>query len=180
MSVCSGTSSQSGLVRSATSSATSSAGAAARAAASAASTSAVTWPVVLADPETEPVAAPTKETTTTSVETITPLVVSVLLAQRRLALLRCPDDHDAVVGGGRGERVLDQVLGGHGGRHQLPASSFVLRMRTPRKSAVGQPWLTAATWPGCALPQLKAPPSTQVSGPPTASMEPQKSVVVAW
>ncbi len=49
-----------------------------------------------------------------------------------------------------------------------------------RKSAVGQPWLTAATCPGWALPQLKAPPSTQVSGPPTASIDPQKSVVVAW
>ena len=46
---------------------------------------------MLADPETEPVAIPsplpTKETTTTSLETITPLVVRVLLAQRRLALL---------------------------------------------------------------------------------------------
>ena len=51
---------------------------------------------------------------------------------------------------------------------------------TPRNSAVGQPWLTAATCPGWALPQLNAPPSTQVSGPPTASIEPQKSVVVAW
>ena len=27
-----------------------------------------------------------------------------------------------------------------------------------RNSAVGQPWLTGATWPGCALPQLEAPP----------------------
>lgn len=42
----------------------------------------------------------------------------------------------------------------------------------------GQPWLTAATCPGWALPQLAAPPSTQVEGPPTASIEPQKSVVV--
>ena len=38
--------------------------------------------------------------------------------------------------------------------------SVVLRMRTPRNSAGGQPWLTAATWPGWALPQLNAPPST--------------------
>ena len=62
----------------------------------------------------------------------------------------------------------------------VPASSVVLRIRTPRNSEVGQPWLTAATCPGWALPQLNAPPSTQVSGPPTASMEFQKSVVVAW
>ena len=50
----------------------------------------------------------------------------------------------------------------------------------PRNSADGQPWLTGATCPGCALPQLNAPPSRQVDGPPTASIAPQKSVVVAW
>jgi hypothetical protein len=33
-------------------------------------------------------------------------------------------------------------------------------------SADGQPWLTGATWPGWALPQLKAPPRTYVCGPP--------------
>ena len=61
-----------------------------------------------------------------------------------------------------------------------PASSRVLSTFTPRNSADGHPWLTAATWPGCALPQLNAPPSRHVDGPPTASIEPQKSVVVAW
>ena len=50
----------------------------------------------------------------------------------------------------------------------------------PRNRAAGQPWLTGATWPGWPLPQLNAPPSTYVCGPPTASMAPQKSVVVAW
>ena len=63
---------------------------------------------------------------------------------------------------------------------QLPASAVVLRTLTSRNNAVGQPWETEATWPGCALPQLKAPPSCQVCGPPTASIDPQKSVVVAW
>ena len=53
-------------------------------------------------------------------------------------------------------------------------------MLTPRKRAEGQPWETAATWPGWALPQLNAPPRTYVCGPPTFSIEPQKSVVVAW
>ena len=91
MPVRSGAASQSGLVRSATSSAASSAAVADRAAASAACTRAVTCSGVLALPETEPVATPsavaTNEMTVTSTETITPLVVRVLLAQRRLALL---------------------------------------------------------------------------------------------
>ena len=60
-----------------------------------------------------------------------------------------------------------------------PPSVRVLSTLTPRNNAAGQPWLTAATCPGCALPQLNAPPSRQVDGPPTASMEFQKSVVVA-
>ena len=38
---------------------------------------------------------------------------------------------------------------------------------------------TAATWPGWAFPQLNAPPRRQVDAPPTASIEFQKSVVVA-
>jgi len=50
----------------------------------------------------------------------------------------------------------------------------------PRNRADGVPWLTAATCPGWALPQFIAPCSTHVDGPPTASIEPQKSVVVAW
>ena len=33
---------------------------------------------------------------------------------------------------------------------------------------------------GSAFPQFSAPPRTYVCGPPTASIEPQKSVVVAW
>ena len=89
-------------------------------------------------------------------------------------------DRDAVVGGGGRQRVLDQVLRSGSGHDQWPASSVVLRIRTSRNSEVGHPWLTDATWPGWALPQLKAPPSTQVSGPPTASIEFQNSVVVAW
>ena len=88
-------------------------------------------------------------------------------------------DH-AVVGDAGVQALLDQALRGDLLGAHWPPSCVVLRMLTPRKSAVGQPWLTAATWPGCALPQLKAPPSTQVPGPPTASIEPQNSVVVAW
>ena len=81
-------------------------------------------------------------------------------------------DRDAVVGGGGRERALDELLRGRGGRGVIsePPRSSVLRIRTSRNNAVGQPWLTDATWPGWALPQLKAPPSTQVPGPPTASM----------
>ena len=43
---------------------------------------------------------------------ITPLVVSVLLAQRRLALVECADDRHAVVGHRRRERVLARAPGG--------------------------------------------------------------------
>ena len=91
MSVVSGSVSQSGEVESATSSAASSAGDPARAAASAACTSAVTCSGVEALPETDPVATPpgtaAKLITVTDTSVITPLVVSVLLAQRRLALV---------------------------------------------------------------------------------------------
>jgi hypothetical protein len=62
-----------------------------RAAASAASTRAVTCSVETAAPETDPVLTPpspaTNEMTVTEIPVITPLVVSVLLAQRRLALV---------------------------------------------------------------------------------------------
>ena len=95
---------------------------------------------------------------------------------------RVAHDRHAVVGHRRRERVLDQRLGVDAVRRlgHRPDSWVVLRMRMSRNSAVGQPWLTGATWPGCALPQLEAPPSCQVCGPPTASIAPQKSVVVAW
>ena len=69
----------------------SSAGPAARAAALAASTSSVTCAWVLALPLTEPTEVPpawwTKAITVTWMPCITPLVVSVLLAHRRLALV---------------------------------------------------------------------------------------------
>ena len=62
----------------------------------------------------------------------------------------------------------------------VPTPARALRMRTPRTRTDGQPCETGATCPGWPLPQLNAPPSTQVDAPPTASMAPQKSVVVAW
>ena len=68
------------------------------------------------------------------------------------------DEGDLAVGGGGGQRPLDELLGG-AARHR-PASWTVLRMVTFSNSAVGQPWLTGATWPGWALPQLNAPPRT--------------------
>ena len=56
----------------------------------------------------------------------------------------------------------------------------VTRTTTSSPTTASQWNLRAATWPGWALPQLNAPPRRQVDGPPTASIEPQKSVVVAW
>ncbi len=91
------------------------------------------------------------------------------------------------VGPGGVQGVLDELLGVGAVMVLLasgalgPAdSAAVLSTLTSRNSAVGQPCETDATWPGWALPQLKAPPSSQVGGPPTASIESQKSVVVAW
>ena len=93
--------------------------------------------------------------------------------QRRFRAIR--DDHNRLANLRRRQRLVDDLLR----RDQCPASVIVFNTRTPRNSADGQPWLTAATCPGCALPQLNAPPSRQVDYPPTASSDPQKSVVVA-
>ena len=92
------------------------------------------------------------------------------------------DRHDRLVGLAQPRRlrqrdVDDLLCGDH--RHR-PPSVRVLSTLTPRNNAAGQPWLTGATCPGCALPQLNAPPSRHVDAPPTASIAPQKSVVVAW
>src|SRR5205085_11706558 len=95
-------------------------------------------------------------------------------AQRRFGAIG--DDHNRLVDGRGGQRVIDHLLW----RDQCSASVIVFNTRTPRNSAVGQPWLTAAICPGCALPQFDAPPSRHVDSPPTASSDPQKSVVVAW
>src|ERR1019366_4956065 len=89
-------------------------------------------------------------------------------------------DHDAVIIAGGVQGPLDGVLGRVPGAHDEAPSSAVLSIRTPRSRAAGQPWLTGAIWPGWPLPQLNAPASRWVCGPPTASIEPQKSVVVAW
>ena len=64
--------------------------------------------------------------------------------------------------------------------HQWPASSMVLRMLTPRNSADGQPWLTGGDLAGLGLAAVEGAAEHPGVGPPTASMEPQKSVVVAW
>ena len=168
-----------------TSSWASSAAEPARAAASAASTSAVTCAWVVALPLTEPVATPSPVRTKLITVTREPVHHAVggqgVVGPAQVGAGGVADDRDAVVGDRGRQRVLDERLRGPGvGGHRWPASSVVLRMRTSRNSAVGQPWLTAATCPGWALPQLKAPPRIQVSSPPTASMEFQKSVVVAW
>ena len=93
---------------------------------------------------------------------------------------RVADDRDAVVRARRLQGVLDELLRGARAAVHAAPSAVVLRTLTPRNRADGQPCETAATWPGWALPQLNAPPSSQVWGPPTASIERQKSVVVAW
>jgi hypothetical protein len=72
------------------------------------------------------------------------------------------DDHDGVVTPGHRQGLLDD-LGRRGepvaGAHRL-VSARAFRTLMPPKTAVGQPWLTGATWGGCPFPQLKAPPRT--------------------
>ena len=149
--------------------------------------------VPLTAAEATPSSRSTKDTTVTSLRRITPLVVRVLLAQRRLALVeasRTTRQSSAVeaarasstrcCGTHCGLAVLRGVVIASSPGPQWADSSLVLRIRTSRNSAAGHPWETGATWPGWALPQLTAPPSSQVCGPPTASIDPQKSVVVAW
>src|SRR4029077_8514365 len=80
---------------------------------------------------------------------------------RRRGLVR---DHHAVVAPGGRQRPLHgflrpAALPVPGRRGHVP-SSTVLRIRTPRISTDGQPWLTGATCEGWPLPQLNAPPST--------------------
>ena len=80
-------------------------------------------------------------------------------------------DHDARISFRQAQYAVDGVL-----ERQAP-SCAVLRMLICLKSAAGHPCDTGAICPGCPLPQLNAPPSTYVDGPPTASIEFQKSVV---
>ena len=70
---------------------------------------------------------------------ITPLVVRVFAAQRRLASLDSSATTTQPSRRGELERPLDDVLRGHaGGRGaHRPASAWVLRIRTPRKSVDG-------------------------------------------
>ena len=104
-----------------------------------------------------------------------PLVVIVEFAQRSTASLVSRDEHGAPAPPGHGQRPLDDLL-----RRSDRLPPLVLSTFTPRNSADGQPWPTAAICPGWAFPQFIAPCERQVDGPPTASSEPQKSVVVAW
>ena len=91
MSVCSGSSSQSAAASPLIRSLASSAADPARAAASAACTRAATWAGEVALPLTDALLTPSaprmNDTTVIDTECITPLVVRVLFAQRRLALV---------------------------------------------------------------------------------------------
>ena len=132
-----------------------------------------------ATPAAVPPSTATRAITVTEPSVLCPLVVIVEFAQRSVAWLVLGDDHHAAgQAGGRGQRALHHLLGRQPRGHR--PSSAVFSTLTPRNRADGQPWLTAATCPGWALPQFIAPCRRQVDGPPTASSEPQKSVVVAW
>ncbi len=138
-------------------------------------------------------ASPTMTTTLTSRARCTPFVVVVLRAKRTSAWLpSCtrttqpsapPLDaaaRPASTTSWAGITGRPGWAAQAGRRAQRPDSARALSTLTPRTRTEGQPCETGATCPGCPLPQLNAPPSTQVDAPPTASMAPQKSVVVAW
>ena len=105
----------------------------------------MTEPVATASPERM------NEITVTEMPCITPLVVRVLLAHRRLALVwsRTITMQSSAVDTESACSTRDWAVAAlgvrDGARHQLPPSSLVLRIRTSRNSEVGQPWLTAAT-----------------------------------
>ena len=117
---------------------------------------------------------PMTEITDNCTSSASPLVVTVLCAHRTLTLATRRRDHDARISSRQAEYAVDGVL-----ESQAP-SCAVLRMLICLKSAAGHPCDTGAICPGCPLPQLNAPPSTYVDGPPTASIEFQKSVVRDW
>ena len=74
----------------------------------------------------------------------------------------------------RGLRDAPDLVGPDEPRHQ-PRHPDSGRCGTARATA---PWPTRATWPGWPLPQFGVPHSVQSSRPPTASHEPQNSVVM--
>ena len=131
-----------------------------------------------------PAGSGTSRTIPTVRSVVAPLVVIVEFAQRRTAS-EVSRTSTAAPASGRiratdVEGPLDECGRARGHRRHRPASVAVFSTLIPRNSADGQPWLTGATWPGWAFPQVNAPPSRHVDGPPTASSAPQKSVVVAW
>ena len=89
--------------------------------------------------------------TVTSTACITPLVVRVLLAQRRLALRAVARRSRCSRRRSRSASACSTSCCGVSCGHQWPASSVVLRMRTSRNSAVGQPWLTGGDLAGLGL-----------------------------
>ena len=115
-----------------------------------------------ARPPDPPGRAPTKLTTVTRRSRRRPLVVVVLLAKRTSASLPSVTTTTQSSAPRQGEGPLDDV---RRRREPVPVahrpvSARAFRTLMPRKSAVGQPWLTGATWGGWPFPQLKAPPRT--------------------
>src|SRR4051794_12729809 len=122
-----------------------------------------TWSVDAALAETEPAAVPApvpcRATTVTRIPCITPLVVKVLLAQRRFALVEsCTiatqwSDLEVRSACSTSSCGVVTVMGVRPPA-QLPVSAVVFRTFTSRDRAAGQPCDTDATRPGCALPQV--------------------------
>ena len=182
----------------AASSAASARAAAAAASATRRSTSSVpaTWRV--SPPYARPCSRSRTTTTPTDVVDVVPVVVSWLAAQRRLvaslrrtttttssAPWRAPAASAASTS--RSTRAPSARSCGPSGTvvvalrvAHAPPSCSVLRTFTCETTTAGQPWLTGAACPGWPLPQLSAPCSDQVDGPPSAVSRDQKSGVLAW
>ena len=84
----------------------------------------------------------------------TPLVVSEFAAQRRFAA-----EVSSAITTQSSHRAAASARSTVWLRSHAP-SCAVLRIRIPRNTAAGQPWLTGATCIGWPLPQVKAPPRT--------------------
>ncbi len=136
---------------------------------------------------------PSVTVTVTDVSSVSPDVLMLASAKRVLPPVRADDRHAGLIGRrahlqhaiGQRARLLAREqpsarrVGPGAGLPGAHAVLAVLRIRTLRKRAGTQPWLTELLCDGSPLPSLKAPPTQYDDLPPIMSMAFQKSGVRA-